>query len=118
MTLNPIEQARVAEIAAELEALEVVVDVDDQGPYGRTLQAIREYRDNYWDPLRSDIFRDQQREPLHPDDQRCLDLLAELICLYAVGIVRGDGEGIASPYADAAAATDALTDAIRKGKTV
>ena len=50
------------------------------GPYGRIFRAIEAYRDGAQDGALPH-FRNQE-------------LLAELICIYAVGIVRGDGEGI------------------------
>ena len=50
------------------------------GPYGRTLAAIDAYR---------------RVGSVSHRAGKARGLLAELICIYAVGIVRGDGAGIA-----------------------
>ena len=90
--LKPHELERVNELVADLTSLTVLPADDDderrrQGPFARTLEAIEAYREvSYHNPGEGDDVMADITE----------GNLAELICLYAVGIVRGDGEGIAS----------------------
>ena len=75
--LKPHEIARAEDIIDGLERLGVALP--GGGPYGRTITAMTTYRD-------APLSGVEWARPL----------LAELICIYAVGIVRGDGEGIAA----------------------
>lgn len=76
--LKPHELARAATLRSDLEPHGLAA-LEKPGPYGRTLGAIRLYRRLTLDPA---------------PQQTTLEQLAELICLYAVGIFRGDGKGI------------------------
>lgn len=99
--LKPHEQTHADRLVAELRYMEVLPpsDLDDRpvGPFARTLEAI-------------DAYRRVSRHTDHDDlqAQTALEGLSDLICLYAVGIVRGDGEGI-TPWPQPAA-TGAYSD--------
>lgn len=77
--LKPHEQKQAEALATVLyDIFDISLD-DPGGPFGRTLSAIEAYR---------------RIEPGTHGADRVRELLAELICVYAVGIVRGDGHGI------------------------
>ena len=71
--LKPYELDHAEQLRTRIKETGVEV-TDPGGPFGRTLAAIEAYR--------------------HTTDPTTRETLAELICLYALGIVRGDGEGI------------------------
>ena len=87
--LKPHEITRCEEIIVELEELGLPM-ANSAGPFGRTLVAIEMFRfvSGRVDELGGTIV------PEGDPAQRALALLAELICIYSLGIVRGDGEGI------------------------
>ena len=86
--LKAHEQTRASDIRVELAYLGCDLDRPSApaGPYARTADAI-------------DAFRYRSRQPTSGTNPEIMPLLAELICIYSVGIVRGDGEGI-TPWPD------------------
>ena len=77
--LKAHEIDRVNTILSDLEKNHDLRIPPSPGPYGRTLGAIRAYRA---------LARNRS---MHEPE---LVTLSELICLYAIGILRGDGAGI------------------------
>ena len=80
--MKPHELDRAEQIDYELRHHHDLVIEAYGGPFGRTLAAIEAYQ--------------ELSDPVYGDPVDALALLAELIGLYAVGIVRGDGHGIAA----------------------
>ena len=85
--LKPHELTRarqLTDVLRDVFTIDVVAD-SPGGPFGRTLASIEAYR---------------RIKPGSHGADRARELLADLICVYAVGIVRGDGVGIASDVSD------------------
>lgn len=77
--LKTHEILRAMEIREELTTFGVELTEEPIGPYGRVLEAIEAYRD---------------AGPGVEYHEIPSALLRELICIFAVGIVRGDGAGV------------------------
>lgn len=84
--MKPHELARAATLRSSLEPYGLA-DLEERGPFGKTLGAIL-------------LYRRLARDPVVQEAN--LERLAELLCLYAAGIFRGDGQQIA-PYPPEAA---------------